>query len=464
MNASVLITLSLCLPATGAEPSKGKPIPLQPGPHLLVDDYLIEHSSDLKRTVNRPVRTLDQPVVTGPTDKNWQPYLTVLRDPDTKRFRMWYNASPSGKGSHLGYLESTDGVRWQRPHRVLDDPAPIKFGAAVIDDGPVAKDPAWRYRLMWWSSGLWLAHSADGLHWKTDQLKPVLSGTNDIVTLTRDPIRQRYLAVFGMPSTKEDGYKGSTPNAREGYRRCVGQSSSKDGVHWEPPRRIIKPDDQDEGITEFYSIGGVVARGGLLIGLLKVLRDDLPCEPGGPKRGVGYTVLAWTRDGETWQRDRQPFLDRSAVAGSWDRAMAWGDCQLLVGDELFVYYGGYARGHKVERYTERQIGLVRLPRDRYVSRDADATGGTLRTPLVTLTGKALTLNVDARNGSARVRVLDAAAKVVPGFDWADAAPITADGVAVPVGWKRAVVELKDKPVRLELSLRNARLFGFALEP
>ena len=117
----------------------------------------------------------------------------------------------------------------------------------------------------------------------------------------RDPIRQRYLAVFGMPSTKDDGYKGSTPNAREGYRRCVGQSTSKDGVHWEPPRRIIKPDDQDEGITEFYSIGGVVARGGLLIGLLKVLRDDLPCEPGGPKQGIGYTVLAWTRDGETWQ-------------------------------------------------------------------------------------------------------------------------------------------------------------------
>lgn len=37
--------------------------------------------------------------------------------------------------------------------------------------------------------------------------------------------------------------------------------------------------------------------------------------------------------------------------------MTWADCQLVVGDEMFIYYGGYARGHKVERFTERQIGL-----------------------------------------------------------------------------------------------------------
>ena len=24
--------------------------------------------------------------------------------------------------------------------------------------------------------------------------------------------------------------------------------------------------------------------------------------------------------------------------------MAWADCQLAVGDEVYVYYGGYARG------------------------------------------------------------------------------------------------------------------------
>ena len=32
------------------------------------------------------------------------------------------------------------------------------------------------------------------------------------------------------------------------------------------------------------------------------LRDDLPAEPGGEARGIGYSVLAYSRDGETWTR------------------------------------------------------------------------------------------------------------------------------------------------------------------
>lgn len=285
----------------------------------------------------------------------------------------------------------------------------------------------------------------------------MLTGTSDISSLARDPIRNRYLAVFGMPSTKEDGYQGRTPNAPEGYRRCVGQSVSPDGVKWEPPRRIIKPDAQDEGITEFYSIGGVVARGGLLIGLLKVLRDDLPCDPDGPKQGIGHTVLAWTRDGESWQRDRQPFFDRNLTPGSWDHAMAWGDCQLLVGDELYLYYGGYARGHKVERETERQIGLLRLPRDRYVGRVAGAEEGTLRTPLVKLDGDTMTLNVDAPKGVVRVQVLGADGRALSGFALADCEPVSADAVAAPLRWKRPLSALLGQTVRLEFTVQNGRL-------
>ena len=57
------------------------------GPHLFIDDYLIAAQSTLKRSVHHPKR-LPQPVVTGKEDKNFQPYVTVLRDPNTGRFRM----------------------------------------------------------------------------------------------------------------------------------------------------------------------------------------------------------------------------------------------------------------------------------------------------------------------------------------------------------------------------------------
>ena len=120
----------------------------------------------------------------------------------------------------------------------------------------------------------------------------MLRDIGDIVALSRDPIRGRYLLTCKVHSTPEDGYKGSTPNAKEGYRRLVGQSVSRDCIAWSAPRRIIVADDQDEGVTEFYGIGPVLARGGLLIGLLKVLRDDLSPEPGGARRPASATP-AW---------------------------------------------------------------------------------------------------------------------------------------------------------------------------
>ena len=111
-----------------------------------------------------------------------------------------------------------------------------------------------------------------------------------------------------------------------------------------------------------------------MVSLVKVLRDDLNCEPDKtaaelrdtrrPYAGLGYTVLAWSRDGETWKRDTEPFLDRNPQPGTWDRAMAWADDQLIVGDYVYLYYGGYRWGHKAERFTERQIGFAHMPRDR----------------------------------------------------------------------------------------------------
>lgn len=41
------------------------------------------------------------------------------------------------------------------------------------------------------------------------------------------------------------------------------------------------------------------------------------------------------------------------------------DGQVLHGEEVLLYYGGYKLGHKGERFTTRQIGLARMKRDRY---------------------------------------------------------------------------------------------------
>ena len=222
----------------------------------------------------------------------------------------------------------------------------------------------------------------------------------------------------------------------EGRRRATMQSTSHDLMHWEKPWYVLTPDDRsDPPETQFYAMNGHLIRGDLWIGLVKVLHDNWQAK-GTPKGayGIGHTQLAWTRDGENWVRDQTPFFEPDPKPGAWDHAHAWMDFQLPVGDEVYIYYGGYKNGHKVNRFEERQIGLVRIPRDRYVSRDAGAKGGTLTTPPVILQGKKLTVNACVR-GEMRVRLLDASGKPIPGFDAADCKPIQGDAVALPVEWK-----------------------------
>jgi hypothetical protein len=436
------------------------PIRLRCGPHLFVDDFLIASSANVTRRVNRPERDpkIPNPIITGKEDRNFQPFLTVLRDPQTRRFRVWYGASKESKdmsSSHIGYMESEDGIHWIRPMRVLEDPAPIQFGDSVIDEGPDFPDPAQRYKLGWWKDGgLKVAVSPDGLKWTPLAPHPVLRHNHDITNIFRDALRNRYVATLSVfkpgPTWK-------------GKRRVTLQSVSADLLRWEKPWYVLTPvDGEDEGQTQFYAMNGHIIRGDLWIGLVKVLRDELRASGSPPGSfGIGYTTLAWTRDGEHWVRDREPFFEPDPREGAWDHAHAWMDYQLPVGDEVYIYYGGYKNGHKMNRFEERQIGLVRIPRDRYVSREAGDAQGTLRTPLVTLEAARMTVNAKVE-GELRVRVLDEAGKPLAGLDFADCVPIRGDSTAHRVGWGKAASPPSDRPVHLEFLLQKAQLYGFDL--
>lgn len=440
------------------------PIHLKPGPHLFIDDYLIESQIFISRTIIHPAK-LPEPIITAGKDRDqcFQPYMSVLRDSDTKRFRIWYNTPETASQSHIGYMESEDGIHWIRPHQILKDPHPIKFGVTVLDRGKDFVDPNQRYVLAsYYKDGVMIATSPDGLNWKALADTSVLKHNHDITSLHWDPIHKHYLAIVSVWHRREDW---------QDNQRIPHQSISHDLIHWEKPWPIIMPKigaPIEQGEMQFYSMSGVIARGDLLIGLVKVLRDDLNATPGKTAKemgdldrkaaGLGYTVLAWTRDGRTWQRDHEPFLDRTYVPGSWDHAMAWGDEQIIVGDETFIYYGGYARGHKVARFDERQIGLARMPRDRYVAREADLNLGTLITKPVILNAGSMTVNAKVI-GEMRIRLLDKNASPLPNFDWVE---IKGDGVALPVNWKCDLSVLKGKPVQIEFQMKFAQLFGFEL--
>jgi hypothetical protein len=440
-----------------------EPLQLNPGPHLFIDNYLIADQSFLSRTVNQPQK-LPDPVVTGGEDgdQNFQPYMSVIRDAETGIFRMWYNTPENISQSHIGYIESKDGINWIRPHRVLDDPHEIKFNVSVIDRGKSFPDTEQRYVMGFYhGDGMKIAVSPDGLDWNMLTDKTVVQHNQDVNSLCWDPIRKQFLMVGQMKLNIKPEW--------EEKRRIPHQSVSKDLLNWEPIWPILMPKigaPIEKGETQYYAMSGIKARGDLLIGLVKILRDDLNATAGKTAKemgdmnrkaaGIGYTVLAWSRDGRTWQRDHEVFIPQNPVPGSWDHANAWGGDQVVVGDETYLYYAGYARGHKVDRFNERQIGLARMPKDRYVAREADLNTGRLLTKSLILNGNRMTVNALVE-GNMRVRLVNSNGEVIAGFDWVE---IAGDAVDHPVTWARDLKSINKKNVQIEFQLQDALLYGF----
>jgi len=446
----------------GPAPKANLPVPAQPGPHLLIDDYLIAQSANIERVVIQPQRdsSIPNPIVTGPEDRCFQPYLSVIRDPQTGRYRIWYGAWRDDKNtgrSHLATMESEDGIHFIRPTRICETPE-IQFGSSVLDRGPDHPDTSARYVYSYWlDGGFRLLVSADGIHWRPLTEGVIIPHDHDITGLSWDPIRRIYVATV---STYIPGANWS------GQRRTTMMSFSNDLLHWEKPWFVLVADSKwDEGETQFYAMDGYLARGSLLIGMVKILRDDLrACGTEEGSFGRAHTSLAWSRDGRTWVRDRTKFFEPDDNPAAWDHAHAWIDDQLIVGDEVYLYYGGYKQGHKMNRFDERQIGLVTMPLDRYVARRAVGTeSGTLKTVPIALTEPANTLqvNVNASAGQLRAQIIDAdTGQALPGLTFSDCEPITVDSLRAPVHWRKGDLSAPGKHIQVEFEIIKADVFAF----
>ena len=486
--------------ATASVAGGSEPLSIGRDPQLFLDDFMVAQREDLRRVMHRPRRLAD-PVLDYASFATTQPYVSVVYDAGMQRYRLWYN-----NGSNVAHADSADGIHWENRRTVWE--LPRAYGCSLLDDGHRAADPARRYKMANWQatrakeqtpnddSGMYVAFSPDGLRW-TPRETPVRSmwvagygryvehHVADIIDVYYDPIRGQYAAAVkqwavrdefqpGGPAVRTDGAPPVIDLERyaaegQAIRRIVALTTSRDFVSWTDPWRIIVPDAQDEAWSaiEFYGLGGVHARGALLIGFVRVLRDDLPCEPGGAPNGIGYTTLAISRDGRQWHRFREPFLDRNPEPGTWDRAMTWIGAQAPAGDEVFLYYGGYARGHKADAWSGgRQFGLARIRKDGYVSLRAEEQPGILATPLFTFEGETLALNVAAgEKGSVRVEIQDDRGVAIDGYGLEHCDPIQTDSVSHTVTWegRSDVSSLAERAVRLRIELRSANLYAFQFE-
>lgn len=109
-----------------------------------------------------------------------------------------------------------------------------------------------------------------------------------------------------------------------------------------------------------------------------------------------------------------------------------------------------------------------LRRDGFVSVRADWRGGEFTTPPLRFAGRRLLLNINtSATGVARVAVLDAEGKPIPGFALEDCDIIhTANEINRVVTWQGGsdLGALAGRPVRLRFVMRNTDLFAFQFQP
>ncbi len=464
---------------------------LRPGlPLLLVDDAVLASQRGLVRTLH-PARTRSEPVVRA--DQPWEgdrvyTYGSVHRDESTGAFWLWYmsrtqrtdGSKPAPQLRNGGQdlvlrAVSADGLQWRKPalglhaydgsaaNNIVFD---LHSPAVVLDR--FEPDPARRFKLLGrGKEGYVAAASADGRHWRELPGNPVFQG-GDTMSMTQHPRTGEFLVYHKLPDPAGPG-------------RVVWLRRSRDLRTWTEPVLVMKTDAEDNRWaqhagqrTDVYNLA-VLPHAGGFVGFPTIFRvmADTPRTEG---RGTGQSgqdgpidvQLATSSDGETWRRSwpRTTMIPRGAP-GRFDGGAIFGVTNGTVeaGDETWLFYTALNTGHGAPIPPKRaSIGRAAWRRHGFASLDAGPAGGVLETVPLRLETPRLVLNVDAAHGELRVALLEADGRPIAGRSAEECEPVRRDAVREAVRWRQAGEVPTDRPVRVRIELRNARLYSLAAGP
>lgn len=470
---------------------------------LMLDPSLVYESNGIAFTPHQARKHPANPLLKA--DKPWEgEYVsafagTVIHDASAKLFKMWYTG-PGAKayfdGGHYAafYATSRDGLHWDKPlvgTRAAKNGKPHNclgaFACPSVFYDAATSDPERRYKMVAFDEDHgYLAYlSDDGLNWVEQSLDPIvpISYVDDVISAFFDHRKGQYISLPKMV----------TPVFGR-QRRSIYLSSSHDFRHWSKPEPAFFADRRDDlgslarlerarpllnypdnfhvMRTEFYGAGAYVAES-CVVGLPWVLTINSNV-PQGNQEGTIEVQLAVSRNLESWDRPfRTPIVPLGGT-GEWDSGMILSASQAIdVGDEVWLYYAGsnYTHGAphlygagaaKAGKKHAESIGLATWQRDRFVSADGPAAGGTLTTVPLRFSGKRLEVNAATKEqGEIRVELLDAAGR--PLTDFQPSEPIVGDDLRHQVIFPGSgdLASWVDKPVCLRFHLRSAELYAFA---
>ncbi|MGH9581085.1 MAG: hypothetical protein ACRD2R_08830, partial [Terriglobales bacterium] len=373
---------------------------------LFVDEHEILYRSGTKKIVHQLEKFKGNPVVTPdnpelPWEKSIQ-WVSVYRDPRTRRMQMWYQAY-SGKGAEdkrfksvVAYAESTDGITWVKPKLTLFPYETRGFSvkksnivligatngygdryANSVVVNPDETDPAKKYKMAYydWNSGagadgvpgLCVAFSPDGIHWTKQG--GVLMGTSFGAKTLQPPFEDegayfhlknpdgREWRQWRYPASLSDALDALWDRMRKRYviygkmwicgpdgginwKHGMGRSESADFIHWSAPQLVAYPNEEDPPLMEFHT-SPVFVREGIYFSINQLFTRE---------NGTIDNELISSRDGLHWDRTfaRRSILVRGGKKFFDASFLLTNGNPIEMGDELWFYYGG-------------NRGLVRFP-------------------------------------------------------------------------------------------------------
>jgi predicted GH43/DUF377 family glycosyl hydrolase len=455
-----------------------------------LDATVIEQQAGLNRVFHAAEKHPLNPLLVA--DRPWEgssaiigPYVygTIFRHEG--KFRMWYQLLY--QGNHVGYAESLDGIRWNKPeleiiqhgswtktNLLVSHFQPERSGGGLCHNPSVVlrpneTDPLRRWALYGFDSRFKhprVAFSPDGLHWQYPKESEAqgLFNSGDVVHFFHDPYQAKYFATW------------KTRNRRG---RAVGIASSNDGHEWHKPidAPVFVADDGDPDATQIYGMP-VFPYQGLYIGLpwiyaaryfrygeysIEKLHEAQSDSP-----RTMDVQLAWSWDLVHWTRpfDRKPLIPRGD-AQAWDRGMILtARAPVVVDDQLYFYYGGTDKVHDEPR-VRASIGLATLRLDGFCSmQSASGEAGWMITRREPFRTPAVIIN--ARTGPGgwiTAEILDRHNRVLKGFAKEECQPFSGDASRHRLQWKTQAFhpDLARADYKLRFWLKDAQLYSYLPE-
>jgi hypothetical protein len=450
-------------PPPSAQPSgpppldfSGDVVELGSRKHLLFDDALIDKREGLEFTVNPP--TAPQKIQPGTPGGDH-----TFFDFDGK-VALFAPAGYEGREDYAHLWLSGDGVNFRLHDAQIAEQQGNKvhpiatgvpaWGRMAIDENPAC--PPWakfKFTAGVPHRGIYLLVSPDAIHWRRNETVMLQVGTGGESHWYWDDQRGEYRYLLKWDHGP-GGRQSVEATSRDFYQPWP---LSPDG---DPAKDLATPFGYmatrfapDEDLGEVYRCRATKYAWAPDAYFAFVWRFDRQTQ-------ARQVELAASRDGDRWTHfGRRWYMPAEfEFNGNSIHEVTSVDGLIRRGDEIWQY-ADYSTGRHDGRAPAWRVRLKQRV-DGFVSLNAKDEWGSLTTKPLAFAGEQLVMNADADGGSIKVAVLHADGTAIPGFSLADCEPLTGAGTSQTVSWRgRSLHNLAGRPIRLQVEMRNAKLFA-----